>query len=541
MPSSIILPFMVSAFEKSRSVAFDLEAAAALLLADAGRKRGLLSSRGEIVFLSKFHYPLWLASVNGFSVVLDGLDAFSASFTFHKLPDITLFIEDVERGAFEREQFWASLEKHKKTFSGFVEKFDVRIGSLISDKELLSEIHKYLQDAVQPESGGTISAVLAPPRLSIKAAQERAGEFANLYGQTRSDLNALAYCLNLLKETAARHEKMIIKEIEFTLDFYEKEISRIKPEVEAKVNRLMEELENAVVNVEKKFGKEAEAKEKQTAQLEKRLQQLETRRASILERLDKLRRKGKAGTARFERALRMCEDKIGELKKRIDALKSELEKGRKRKESEIGELRKNYEEAVEREKSRLLSLESLRDEKTRQKKREIENLREAVNQIVDNIERLMEVKREASKRLSELLIPWHVDELSLACLPFYLVGYREDNKIKTQIIQPMKVVAEGGFTRTFKEKILGFKASKLKLQPRSKALSDMVNSAVERARLSDKSFEENLMRTAASNNLLTLRGFREAAAKGLEELKIRGWAGQKEISILRQNYLKGAP
>ncbi|MEM2816404.1 MAG: hypothetical protein QXY34_04400, partial [Candidatus Bathyarchaeia archaeon] len=144
MPTSIILPLIVSAAGKSESIDFDVEAAVSLLLAEAGRKRGLLSSESEIAFLSKFYYPLWLAPVNGFSLVLDGLNAFSTSFTFNKLPDIKLFIEDVERGAFDRKQFWDSLEKHKKTFSGFVEKFDVKFGCLISDKELLSEIHKYL-------------------------------------------------------------------------------------------------------------------------------------------------------------------------------------------------------------------------------------------------------------------------------------------------------------------------------------------------------------------------------------------------------------
>lgn len=535
MPQSIILPFIVSAAGKS--LGSDVESAVSLLLAEAERKRAWLSSGSEIAFLSKFYYPLWLAPVDGFSLVLDGLDAFSTSFTIHKLPDITLFIEDVEKGAFDRGQFWASMENHKKTFSGFAEKIDVRFGCLISGKELLSEIHKHLQDAFQP--GESFSVVLAPPRLDVKAALERAEEFASLYAQARSDLNALAYCLNLLKETAARHEKMIIKEIEFTVDFYEKEFSKLKPEVEARVNQLMEELEADIAKIEKAFGKEAEAKEKQMAQLEKRLQQLETRRASIIDRLDKLRRK--AGAAPLERALSMCEDRIGELKKRIDSLKSSLEKSRRQKESEISKLRRNYEEMVEKEKSRLQQLESLRDEKTRNKKREIENLKAAVSQIADQIGKLMEVKRETTRRLSEMLIPWHVDELSLACLPFCLVGHREGDKIETQIIQPMRAAAVKGFTYAFKEKIMGFRASKLKLhlQPRSKAVGDMLRFALERARL-DKSFEENLMRTAASNNLLRLRSFREAAVKGLEKLKALGWIGQKEISTLHQRYLKGA-
>ncbi|MEM0313044.1 MAG: hypothetical protein QXQ41_00620 [Candidatus Bathyarchaeia archaeon] len=542
MPTSIILPLIVSAAGKSESIDFDVEAAVSLLLAEAGRKRGLLSSESEIAFLSKFYYPLWLAPVNGFSLVLDGLNAFSTSFTFNKLPDIKLFIEDVERGAFDRKQFWDSLEKHKKTFSGFVEKFDVKFGCLISDKELLSEIHKYLQDAVQPEAGGTLSVVLAPPRLDIKAASERVAEFADLYVQTRSDLNALAYCLNLLKETAARHEKMIIKEIEFTLNSCEKEISELKPKVEAKVNQLMEELEAEISKAEKAFGKEAKAKEKQMSQLEKKLQQLEIRRAGIIEKLDKLRRKGKVGTTRLERALRMYEDRIKELKKRIDSLKSDLEKNRKQKESEISKMRKKYEEMVEKENNKLRSLEAQADEKTRQKKREIENLRVAVNPIADQIVKLMEVKREASQRLNEMLIPWHVDELSLVCLPFCLVGYREGDKIKTQIIQPMRALALRGFKGTFKEKILGFRTSKLSLhlQPRSKVLGDMLNIALEKSRSSDKSFEENLLRTATSNNILTLRNFREVASKGLEKLKALGWVGQKEISNLHQKYLKEA-
>jgi len=538
--SSIILPFMVQADGKVEN--FDVEISTVLLLAEAKRRKGFLSSERRLDLVSKLFYPLWIVPFEDKSLILDGLNNFSLSLNFQTLPDVTSFVEDVERGISMRGYFWEILDKCRKAFLTFNQSYEVKIGGLIKNRQFLYELLEYIKEAASSESKETVSLVLIPPRLDFELASENAGKFIALYRQVRSDIKALQYCQKILGDSADFHEKMILKEIEYTRAFYDGEISRLKPLVEVRINRLQSELDAEIAKINKLLEREIKPKERQKATFERKLQQLEVERADIEEKLAIARKRGGAIWTRMERSLRLCEEKIRKLRDKLDSLNSSIDKARRRAASEIEKLKGKYARSVEEEKQKIRNFEFQREEKIQQKRREMEKLRIVVSQISNQIKGLLDARMELIDRLDELFIPWRSEKVSLACLPFYIVGYRVRDDMETQIFQPIRVVASSGVGGAIRKKLFSFGvASRLKhyLQTRSKTLGDLVSS-IGKAVNSDRCFKETLYQTAFSNNFLAQRGIKDVVVGGLRELESRGWIGHEEVNIIINSYFKEA-
>jgi hypothetical protein len=538
--SSLILPFAVQADSKEVFTS-NMETASVLLLAEAKRRKlGFLESSEKIMSVSKMYYPLWLVPFEGNSLILDGLDAFSSSITYQKLPSLEAFLEDVERGASVREQFRLSLEKHKKTFKDFAESVEVKIDALISNKELLSAIFEYVKEAASLQLKENVTVVLVPPKLGASTAMERAKQVLNLYSKVRSDMVGMEYAKKVLMETLSFHEQMMIKEVKFTQESYSKEISELLPAVEEKVGQLEKERDVEIAKMNKALEKKFKGKEKERERRERELQKLELQKTDLTRKRDlRKRRNDKIGLARLEHKIRLCESKIREVKKRIRDLTEFIEEMRRQNEAEIEKLRRSYQELIDKEKSRIASLEAQRDENVISKQREMDVLKLTASQIANQIEGLMEKKGRMEKELKGLALPWHIEGACLVCLPFYLAGYKAGNKTQIRIFSPFTVSSPKGILNTFKRTLLGFKpASKIRLilQPRSKEIDRMLNFVLKSRMNSDKAFAEDFHSATASANILVSQKFKETLTKGLEELKAKGWIGQKEIDTMAKLY-----
>jgi hypothetical protein len=538
LKNTLVLPFAVSA-KDGEVFTLNMEVAAVLLLAEARRRKlGFFGADRKTVFVSKLHYPLWFVPWEDGSLVIDGLDVFSAVFKCPALPDVASFVEDVEQGMFDRKLFWASLEKHEKTFAEFAGSVEVKVDALISDRELLSAVFEYVGEASSAQFGENVSVVLAPPKLDAHGAVERARQVSRLHKQVQSEISSLEYVRSLLNEAVSLHEQMILKEIEFTREVYDGELAKLRPAIERKVDQLEKERDAEIAKMNRIVEKEVKAKERERGRRERELQRLELQKAVFVRRREMCRRRNdEVGLARWEHRIRVCENRIREVRRRINDLTEFIEEARRQNEAEVEKLRSSYQELIEKEKSRIISLETQRDENIESKRREIETLKHATAKIVNSIEELINREREREKELRRLAIPWRADGVSLVCLPFYLVGY-QNGKEQLQIFPPVRVKSPKGVMKAF-QKTLGFTiSSRIRLfqQPMSKTLERMLDFALKKARESDKAFSEALRKAAASANILAGRKFRETLIKGLEELKAEGWIGQKEVDALAKLY-----
>jgi hypothetical protein len=539
--ANLILPFAVK--ENGEGFTLDMEIAAVLLLADAERGKTDFSETEKIPIISKLHYPLWLIPWENFSLLMDGLGIISAPITCQKPPDILSFIEDVERGASNRAQFWFSIEKHKNTFADFAGKVEFTVESLISERELLSDILEYVNETASIRLTEKTSALLIPPKLDVKAAAERAQQLLNLQKQAESEISCLEYAEDILREVAGIHERMIQKEIDFTRKLYEDEISKIRPAVDMKVNRLLREMDAKIARMRKTFEKEVGVKERERERHERKLQDLEIQRADFRRRRDFCkRRKDKIGLARWEHKIQVCDNRIRELKKKINNLTEYIMENGRQNQAAIEKLRRSYQEQMEREKSRIYSLEIQREEKVKSKQREMEALEHETSQIVSQIEELIRRKKEWMEEIKKMAIPWKVEHATLIHLPFYLIGYKSEGRTELQILPPLKIASPKGVAKKLRKTILGFaRASKLKLfiRPRSETLSKMLNSAIKEKTRSNEDFNKVLYQTASSTNILRSQNLRETLIEGLEKLKAEGWIGEDEIDAVIKVYVGG--
>ncbi|MEM1539434.1 MAG: hypothetical protein QXK33_03360 [Candidatus Bathyarchaeia archaeon] len=538
--TSLILPFAVQS-DTNEVFTYNMEVAAVLLLAEAKRRKlGFLGTSEKIKFVSRMYYPLWLVPWGEKTIMLDGLETFSSSITYQELPSLEIFLEAVEQGLRVREQFRLSLENHRKTFENFARSVEVKFEALISERELLSAIYEYLQEASHFQPKESLTLVLAPPKMDFQKALQRAQQLLEVYGRVRSDIMGMDYAKKVLMDAVAFHEEMILKEIKFVQESYDKEISELTPVVEGRVNRLEKERDAEIAKVNERFEKIFRMKEKERRRRELELQKLELQKAELKKRLDARKRKDdKVGLARLEHKIRLCESKIREVEKKLDALNRFLEETRRQSENDVERINSSYKELIEKEKGKIAALEAQRDERILSKQREIDALRTAASQIAQQIEELIERKKKMEKEIEGMALPWRVEDVSLACLPFYLVGYQAGGKTRLKIFPPLIFPGSRGILKTFRKTLFGFAASSkigLFMRPRSQVIGKMLDSALKKRFKSDKAFYEAFHSAASSANVLASQKFKETLFKGLEELRAKGLVGQKEADFLASLY-----
>jgi len=539
MPTaSLVLPFAVPVRERVKAFTPNMEVAAILLLTEAKRrKRGLLETvPKKTSFVSKLHYPLWAVPWENESLIIDGLGVFSSNIAFQILPDLTPFVDDIERGASVREQFRSALEKHEKTFNDFAKINEVQTRALMMDREFLSAAFEYVKETLALALEGNDAVVLAPPRLDQQAAVETAKQVLNLYKQIQSEIRSLEYTKNLLGQTSKAHEQMILKEIEITRETYEIEISKFRPTVDRKVDQLLKERDARIAKMNRIVENELRTKERERERLGRELQRLELTRADYMKRREtRKRRHDKIGTTQWEHRIRIYQSKIDEMKARIRILSELIEKTRRENEADIEKLRYGYQALIDGERKKIVHIEVQRDRSVEAKQAEIEMLRRATGRIVSQIEELIEQKGKRKEELKKLGIPWQFEDVTLLCLPFYLACYQAEKKTQFEVFPPFRVMSSEGIVKTFQKTIRSLRPGsrvKLLLQPRSKALSKMLDFVFEEKMKSEKAFNESLVQAAASCNVLGKHDFKERLMRGVEELRAEGWISQGQVDAL---------
>ena len=540
MPTaSLDLPFAVPAKERGKAFTPSMEVAAILLQTETSRrKQGLFGTTpAKIWFVSKLHYPLWAVPLEKQSLIVDGLGASASVIAKQQLPNVTLFIEDIERGASVRELFRSALEKHLNMFSDFAGRAHVQMDSLIADNDLLTALTEYVKEALSEKRDKETAIALAPCKLDLQAAAETAKLTQNLDKEIRSEIASLEYAREMLDEKTKFHEQMILKEISNTRETYDAQIAQLKPAVEKKLDQLIKERDARVAKMNRIRDTELRGKESEKARRERELQKLELSKADLVRKREARRRRhDKIGEAHWEHRIRANENKTDEVKARIRALAAFIEKTRAQAEADIKKMRQGYQWLIDQEMRKITDFEAQRDEAVGVKQREIEALKLVAKKIGEEISGLGVKKREEAEELRRLSVTQQFDDITLLCLPFYLVGYQTENTTRFHVFPPVKVLSSEGAMATIRKKLRDFRAVSrvdLFLQPRSKAVSRMLDSVVEEKMKSDKAFSGDLLEAAVSGNIMLKDSFKETLTRGIGELKAEGWITLKEEDSMK--------
>jgi len=543
MPAvSLILPYTVP--EKSRKKKFNanMELTAVLCLAEARRIKHVMVgfSPEKILFISKLHYPLWAVPWENGCLIIDGLQILSSTLVYMALPDMELFFNDIERSQTFREQFQNALEKHAQTFAGFSETVRIPMKALVADKVLLSDVSKYVEETLALKADVTGNLILIPPKLNEDAAGESTKKVFDLYERVQSDVKGLEHAARVLNEMTQFHEQKILREIELVSEAFKEEVDRVKPGVEKKVELLLRERNAKIEKMNRAAEAELNAKLREKERRQRELEKLELNRTEYKKRLEIRRsRHDKIGIARWEHSLRTCENKKSEVKERIHNLSRYIEKIHKQNQEGIDKLKYGYQTLLDRERKKIADVEASLESITKAKEGEKEKLRLMTRRIVSLIEQRAEQKRLQAAELKNLAIPWKSEQGTLLGVPFYLVGYKAEDKLHYRVYPPLRVMSSEGIVKKIEKTLLSFRLAsriKLLLQPRSKMLNKMFNTVLEEKMKTDRALEGSLRELGVSNNLLTNPSFKEALTKGMEELKSEGWIKQEEGAILIKMY-----
>ena len=540
MPTvSLGFPFAVPAKEGGKALTPSMEVAAIFLQTEAKlRKQGLFgTATGNVFFVSKLHYPLWAVPWENRCLIVDSLGVSPSIIAKQQPPDVTRFIEDIERGASVRELFRGALEKHLNTFDDFAGRDHVHVDSMIADTELLASLAEYLRETGTRKQEQETAIALAPPKLDLQAAVETTKQAQNLDKQIRSERSSLEYARNLLDETMKLHEQMIPKEINSVREIYDDQIAQLKPDVDEKLDRLIKERDSRISKMNRTRETELRAKETEKARRERELQKLELSKADTAKKRETRRHKhDKIGEAHWNHRIRTIENRIDEVKSRIRALATFIEKTNSQADADVEKMKQGYQWLIDQETRKIRDIENQRDETIGIRQREIEALRLVANKIGQEIDELGARKQEEAEELRSLSVDQQFSDVTLLCVPFYLVGYQTKDTRRFHVFSPVKVLSDEGVVATIRKKLRDIRDEprvSLFLQPRSKAMSQMLDSVVDKKMETDKSFRESLIEAASSNNVTLKDNFKEMLARGVKELKAEDWITLKEEASLK--------
>lgn len=543
MPTaSLILPYIV--LEKGRKKKFDanMELAAILFLAEAKRKKHVMVgfSPEKILFISKLHYPLWAVPWENGCLIIDGLQILSSTLNYMALPNMELFFNDIERGQTLREQFRNALEKYAQAFADFSETTRIPMKALVTSKELLSDFSEYVKETLTLKTDVTGKIILISPKLDEDAAGENAKKVFDLHEQIQSDVKGLEHADRVLSEMAQFHQQKILREIELVNEAFKEEVDRVKPLVEKKVESLLKERDAKIEKMNRVAEAELNAKLREKERRQRELEKLELNYTEYKKRLEVRRsRHDKIGAARWEHSLRICENKISEVKERMHHLSRYIEKIRRQNQEGIDKLKYGYQTLIDSERKKITDIEASRESVTKAKESENEKLRLMTQHIISLIEQLAEQKRLHAAELKSLTIPWKPEQVTLLGVPFYLVGYKAEDKLRYRVYPPLRVMSSEGIVKKIEKTLLSFRLVsriKLLLQPRSKTLNKMFNTILEEKMKTDNAFKGSLRELGVSNNLLKNSDLKEALTKGVAELQSEGWIKQEEGTVLIKMY-----
>jgi len=543
MPTvSLILPYAIPEKRREKKFTPNMEFAAIVSLAEATRKKrtmiGVSSER--VSFVSKLHYPFWAVPWENSCLILDGLQILTSIIPYKALPDIELFIRDIERGETVRELFRSALETHAQTFVDFAETEQFPVDAIITDKALLSSFSEYVEDALALKEDTTGNIVLTTPKLDEKAAVENAKKVLDLYQRIQSDIKSLEFAARVLNETTKFHQQMILREVELARETCKEEVAQVKPSVEKKVETLLKERDLKIGRMNRVAEAELNAKLREKARRERELEKLGMNWAEYKKRLDvRKRRHDQIGVARWEHSIRTCENKISEARMRLHDLSSHIERTRKESQEDVNKLKYAYQELIDVERKKIADIEFSFESVNEKKRRESEKLQFMTEHITRLINQRMEQKRLHLAEIKSLAIPWQLEQVTLLCVPFYLIGYKTKDKFHYGVHPPLKVMSSEGIVKKIEKAILSFRLTsrmKLLLQPRSNALNKMFSFVFEEKIKADNTLEKSLHELGVSHNLLANPNFRDALAEGLEELKSEGWINQEESVAVMKAY-----
>ncbi len=203
-------------------------------------------------------------------------------------------------------------------------------------------------------------------------------------------------------------------------------------------------------------------------------------------------------------------------------------------------MKTDYQLSVETEKRKILDIEASRELEIESRKHQIEEMKAEASILIEQVRRLIELKKSEASRVEEAAISYKTGEITLLCMPFYLVRYETEDNIKYVVFPPAVAMDFKGIIMKLQKTIHRFSLQsriRLLLRPKFSSLEKMLKTELLAKIRSNKSLEEVVCELGVSNDLLHLQDFEQILTKGIGELKNEGWITREEQEAIMKTYL----
>ncbi|MGQ9744267.1 MAG: hypothetical protein ACUVQW_06610 [Candidatus Bathycorpusculaceae bacterium] len=535
----LILPFCVKSENRVENFSEEMEKGALYCYAELERERGggLLLKKPEekLVFLAEFFYPLWLFPWNNLGLVFDGLKTKSYTLNYRIFPNVTNFMENMQRGSKTLETYMIFLSENINYFQLSSDEKTLTVDALLTEPNFLNEFGLYLSEASKAEISPSEIGFL-PTVIDESAILAAVQELENLKAQFKGELVLLYDGMKLLNKTTRNFIKTIRGKIRAIKEEFNNEIKKQKSIITPKVDSINEEYDERITQLTKNF-------EKQLLSLQKEKVKHEKLREQTLAKIERCKIEAQTCAANKDAVSeRKWKEKASESKKELSEIEAKIEEIEEKikeitnnKSLETFRLRSEWEEKVKEAEKELLELEASRDAKIQLLMQEIEKLEKQTSIIIEQINKLTKMRETDISEFEKLGIKQKREKSTLIYIPFYMACHQSESK-KRYALFPPSIVNSVSLLAKIKG-ALGKAKIRHFLVPRFKTITPFLQgilTLIER----DAVFGREISEAGEKADILKTDLMREKIKSGLERLKEEGWFSEKEYEAFAEPFTK---
>ena len=533
--SKYILPFTVPSSNRREPFTEEAEKAATFCLADLERVKsgGLIVKHPseKIVFIAKVCYPLWIIGMNEISLLFDGLNTTSHKIVYQKIPDVEVFIKNLNESSKTRHAYATFLTDNINYFQITNNQEEKVIEGLITNKNFLNDFFEYANEA-SPIKSPLPNTVIISPTLDENHITSVTEDLKNLRLKLKEEVKTLYESMKLINSKTEGFLRKIRSEIREIEKSFDKQIEKCKASIAKETEKIRRKYDEEVTEFSKEIEEELLDLQQEKIKLEKTREQLTSEiehceaeiKTSAVNKDEVAERKWKEEKEKLRRQTAETDTKIKELEEKIKSVEEE-------KKLKIFKLKSERDTKIREASKDLVELEASRDAKTKMYRDEMEKLEELTSTIIQQIDKLAKLREAFLTEFDKLGVKQRKRKIALIYMPFYLACYKTEAGKRYSSFPP-SIVNSISFSVKVKGALRKPKIKQL-LQPRSKEITSLLNkfpllleeNAVFNREIDEACLKANMLGTKESIRSLKI---------GLDKLKDEGWLSDKE----RETFIK---
>lgn len=529
-----ILPFSTPSESRQESFGRDVERAAIFCLAEQKRETGggilLKQPEEKMDFIAEVCYPFWLVSIQGVSLLFDGLITTSQTLTYPQIPDIRSFMDNLG-SCKTREVYSTFLSDNINYFQVLGNEEEKEVDGLITDRDFLAEFVQLLTESTSAEDSLS-SRVTISPTLDQSSLTSTMEEIEDLKSRFEGEVDLLYQSMKLVKAKTQKFLKDIREEIKRIQESFSEKVEKSKAAVGEKVGRIREEYDQKVTEYTKKA-------EEVLVDLQQEKIKLEKKKEKLAEEIEHCEAEIKTcavnqdqvGKRKWKERTNELKEELSEIETELEELNGKIKEARDEKKHKIFDLKSERDEKIKEADEGLVEIESSRDAKIEIYKEEMEKFEELAPNIIEQIDKLVKLRGKAIDEFRKLGIPQKQERRELFYLPFYLTCYKSNSE-KRYLYFPPSIVQSVSFSVKFKGALGRGRINQL-LHPRFEKVDSLLS---EFLLLLEKNpvFNREVDEACNEVDILRTEESRESIKTGLKKLKEEDWLTEKEYETFHQ-------